>query len=99
MTLTYGSRGFATRAQQLIAMKTPFTIVVGDPAAHELAGNIEDGHLILPARLTANQHLRALVGVVMLAATSGGTYQISHVGPEFVVTVFWGSGQAPVLEA
>lgn len=93
MTLTYGSRGFATRAQQLIEMKQPFTIVVGDPAATDLSGKIEDGRLVEPVKLTSNAQLRPLVGVVMLAAASGGTYQISHVGAEFVVTVFWGSAQ------
>jgi len=92
MTLTYGSRGFATRAQQLIEMQQSFTIVVGDPAAQELSGSIRDGLLLEPVRLTANPALRALVGVLMLAAASGGTYQISHVGAELVVTVFWGNG-------
>lgn len=90
MTLIYGSRGFATRAQQLIEMKQPFTIVVGDPAARELSGSIKDGRLVEPVKLTANAQLRPLIGVVMLAAASGGTYQISPVGGDLVVTVFWG---------
>jgi len=91
MTLTYGSRGFATRAQQLVGMKQPFTIVVGDPAATELSGKIKDGRLLEPVKLTSNAELRPLVAVVMLAAASGGTYQISSVGEELVVTVFWGN--------
>ena len=92
MTLTYGSRGFATRAQQLIEMKQPFTIIVSDAVARELGGKIEDGRLVEPVKLTSNAQLRPLVGVVMLAAAAGGTYQISHVGAELVVTVFWGNG-------
>ncbi|HEY6726110.1 MAG TPA: hypothetical protein VI197_18875 [Polyangiaceae bacterium] len=94
MTLTHGSRGFAVRAKQLIVSKTPFVILVGDPAAKELRGRILDRRLVEPTRMTANRHLRVLIAVVMLAATSGGTYEISEGGSGLVVRVFWTDQQA-----
>lgn len=89
VTLTYGSRGFATTAKQLIVSKTPFVILVGNPAARELTGRIKDGRLVEPKRMTANRHLRVLIAVVMLAATAGGSYEISDGGSGLVVRVFW----------
>lgn len=87
--LTYGSRGFATRAKQLIVSQTPFVILVGDPVARELSGRIRDGRLVEPTRMTANRHLRVLIAVVMLAAAVGGTYEIIDGGSGLVVRVFW----------
>jgi hypothetical protein len=97
VTLTYGSRGFATRAKQLIVSKTPFVILVGDPAAKELRGRIKDRRLVEPTRMTANRHLRVLIAVVMLAATLGGTYEIGDGGSVLVVHVFW--ADQPVFDA
>jgi len=93
VTLVYGSPGFATRAKQLIATHTPFSVVVKGQAASELGGRITDGLLVEPARMTASRHLRLLVAVVMLASAQGASYRIRHAGRELVVAVFWGSEQ------